>query len=401
MDPCGLCAQMLITLPTALKRRGDGVFLVAPVTLCRLEQPMSKVFFVQLLSWRTFLCVQSGPTEFLDCDWDDDWRNFRLKLTENVQAGSPKNTELAREAEILLQSNWPALQPDDKAIYGMSLAMQSFFLSCNSGPGKNLEQPFCLYGAISALWVSARHGHPERNRLLKHAKFLLGDVFRSALDFMEGSSWPLTSIDILANDVKDVQGFRLPHELGKIYHTPQGMHVGAQTKQPVFMVWEMGVHASLSAEPLQMWARIFTIVQLQHRNLIREQYPEWLPNKCETLYGHPRLSCDDRDDDITQLFRERIPQSATSKDPVEDMASLVVEFQQRFVRKTEKVDLFLCTIAYLCLLVEPLNKPIIGYFGHPLLFMVPDVEETREDFWHQFVGMARRPSFGDHVICTR
>lgn len=353
---------------------------------------MSKVFFVQLLSWCAW-CVQCGPTEFLDCDWDDDWRNFRLKLTENVQLGSPKNAELAREAEILLQSNWPALQPDDKAIYGMSLAMQSFFLSCNSGPGKNLDPPFCLYGAICALWVSARHGHPERNRLLTHAKFLLGDVFRSALDFMEGSSWPLTSIDILANDVKDVQGFRLPHELRKIYHTPQGMHVGAQIKQPVFMVWEIGVHASLSAEPLQMWARIFTTVQLQHRNLIREQYPQWLPNKCETLYGHQRLSCDDRDDDITQLFRERIPQSATSKDPVEDMASLVAEFQQRFVRKTEKVDLFLCTIAYLCLLVEPLNKPIIGYFGHPLLFMVPDVEETREDFWHQFVGMARRAFF--------
>ena len=54
-----------------------------------------------------------------------------------------------------------------------------------------------------------------------------------------------------------------------------------------------------------------------------------------------------------------------------------------------QVDLFLCTIAYLCLLAEHLDKPIIGYFGHPLLFMVPDVEETREDFWQSFVGMAR------------
>ena len=54
-----------------------------------------------------------------------------------------------------------------------------------------------------------------------------------------------------------------------------------------------------------------------------------------------------------------------------------------------QVDLFLCTIAYLCLLAEHLDKPIIGYFEHPLLFMVPDVEETREDFWQSFVGMAR------------
>lgn len=46
-------------------------------------------------------------------------------------------------------------------------------------------------------------------------------------------------------------------------------------------VWEMGVHASLSAEPLQMWARSLP-VKLRHRNLIREQYPQWLPQKCET-----------------------------------------------------------------------------------------------------------------------
>ena len=58
-----------------------------------------------------------------------------------------------------------------------------------------------------------------------------------------------------------------------------------------------------------------------------------------------------------------------------------------------QVDLFLCTIAYLCLLAEHLDKPIIGYFGHPLLFMVPDVEETREDFWQSFVGMARSRLF--------
>ena len=48
------------------------------------------------------------------------------------------------------------------------------------------------------------------------------------------------------------------------------------------------------------------------------------------------------------------------------------------------------------------EQPIIGYFGHPLLFMVPDVEETREDFWHQFVGMARRVFLkgGRQVICA-
>eukprot|EP00435_Cladocopium_sp_Y103_P052370 s1907_g16.t1 len=276
------------------------------------------------------------------------------------------------------------------AIYGMSVAMQSFFLSCNSRPGtvEELKEPFCLYGVVAALWVCARHGHAEKKSLLAHAKFLLGDVFRSALDFMEGSAWPVDSIDIWANDLGRTE-FRLPPQLRTEYQKPASFQ--RQQEHPVEPVWEMGVHASLSAEPLQMWARILP-VKLRHRNLIREQYPQWLPQKCETLYGHPKLKCDDVEDDITELFRERIPHSATSKDPVQDMGSLAAEFQKRFVahqKREQKVDLFLCTIAYLCLLAEHLDKPIIGYFGHPLLFMVPDLKETREDFWQSFVGMAR------------
>ena len=39
--------------------------------------------------------------------------------------------------------------------------------------------------------------------------------------------------------------------------------------------------------------------------------------------------------------------------------------------------------------MEPLNKPIVGYFGHPLLFMVPDSPDTRDNFWRSFQGMAR------------
>ena len=57
----------------------------------------------------------------------------------------------------------------------------------------------------------------------------------------------------------------------------------------------------------------------------------------ETLYGHPKLTCDDVEDDITELFRERIPQSATSKNPVQDMDSLAAEFQQLVAQKREQV----------------------------------------------------------------
>ena len=44
-------------------------------------------------------------------------------------------------------------------------------------------------------------------------------------------------------------------------------------------VWEVGVHASLSAEPLQMWSRFVPRAEFVHRNLIQDKYPLW----CQTF----------------------------------------------------------------------------------------------------------------------
>ncbi|CAE7502103.1 unnamed protein product, partial [Symbiodinium pilosum] len=273
----------------------------------------------------------------------------------------------------------------------MSFAMQSFFASCNTRPGAVAEllEPFCLYGVVSALWVSARHGHPKGKQLLRHAQFLLGEVFRSALDFMEGSAWTLTSLDILAN--LEHEQFSLPQELRDQY--PVRIQADKPcNEEPVLMVWEMGVHATLSAEPIQMLARILTEVRLRHRNLIQDQYPKWLPNRCSTLYHHPRLVCDETRDEITDLFRMRIPHSAVSKDPIQDMEAFQTDFLHVAADRLKSVDLFLCTVAYLCLLVETLDVPTLGYFGHPLLFMVSDDADVREGFWSRFSTMARTRS---------
>ena len=325
---------------------------------------------------------------FLECDWDADWSSFRERLGQNADAGYPEDAMLAEQARSLLEVHWEALQPNAEALYGMSYAMQSFFASCNTRPGavEELREPFCLYGVVSALWVSARHGHPERKQLLRHAQFLLGDLFRSTLDFMEGSGWALTSLDILAN--LEQKQFSLPQHLHRQYPFPRQVP-GDLPGEPVLTVWEMGVHATLSAEPLQLWARVLTHVRLQHRNLIQDQYPKWLPNRCATLYQHPRLVCDEVQDDLTDFFRKRIPQSATSKDPIENMESFELDFRQIASGRLRHVGLFLCTVAYLCLLVESLDVPTIGYFGHPLLFMVPEDAATREAFWSRFSAMAR------------
>lgn len=133
-------------------------------------------------------------------------------------------------------------------------------------------------------------------------------------------------------------------------------------------MWEIGVHASLSAEPLNVWQA--HIAEVEHRHLIRDQYPVWLPDKCGTLYSG--MHCDTIEDAITVLFRDAFPSSATSRDPIN-----ILEVRDTFIALAEplvrNVDVFLCTVPYLCLLRPP-SLPAIGYFGHPMVFLTPKKE---------------------------
>lgn len=318
--------------------------------------------------------------ELLHCDGDPEWAAFREHLRENAAQGFPLDADLAMKAQDLLQRHQEAMALDAQSVYGASEGMRSFFVGCNSPPAAEtqLPPPFCLYGAVA---------------------------MRSTLDFMESSGWPLSSVDVLANLQHHDEEFRLPADLDE-YRIPWAGDTTAQGRLVAevptagtgaaarIVVWEVGVHATLSAEPLQMWARFVPRAEFAHRNLIQDQYPEWLPSKCSTLYHHTRLTCDTTEDDITELFRRRIPHSATSKDPIDSMGDFAAEFEALAGDRFRRVDIFLCTVAYLCLLAETSNLPVLGYFGHPLLFMVPKNARVREDFWSRFVRMAGSRNVG-------
>jgi len=342
--------------------------------------------------------------ELLDCEGDWEWSAFRQRLQENAAEGFPFDGELTLQAQELLGKHQDVLSMDPNSAYGASPGMLSFFSGCNAPPSPGDEapqQPFCLYGAVAALWVVARAGHPDRRSLLGQAEFLLGKTMRNTLDFMESSGWPINSLDVLANLQRPSDHeFRLPQDLLE-YRPPRPAEIEApapaasSTEASLrIVVWEVGVHASLSAEPLQMWARFVPRAAFAHRNLIQDQYPQWLPNKCETLYSHARLTCDTVEDDITELFRRRLPHSATSKDPIEGIDEFAEEFRAVAGERLAQVDAFLCTVAYLCLLAEGLGLPVLGYFGHPLLFMVPRSDAARESFWPRFHAMAASETVG-------
>lgn len=359
-----------------------------------------------MIGLTAFLCCWRGRSDglpnLLDCGWDAEWVSFREHLVGNSKLGFPFDEDLTQQAQLLLEKHQGELMLDHEAAYGATNGMQSVFVHCNAPPSHEASQqpPFCLYGAVSAIWVVARAGHPDTRSLLGHAEFLLGSTMRFTMDFMESSAWPITLVDVLAN-LQRPGKFRLPADLKELA-PPRVIHVHTPLVEPNVLpvaggvevrivAWEIGVHASLAAEPLNMWARLMPRVNFLHRNLIRDQYPKWLPDKCETLYNHPRLTCDEVEDDITELFRRRIPQSATSKDPIESINSLATDFQNVVGARLRDVDVFMCTIAYLCLVVAELKMPTLGYFGHPPLFMVPSDVSIREEFWSRFMSMAVSP----------
>eukprot|EP00928_Gymnodinium_smaydae_P011482 TRINITY_DN1422_c1_g1_i2.p1 TRINITY_DN1422_c1_g1~~TRINITY_DN1422_c1_g1_i2.p1 ORF type:complete len:713 (-),score=119.67 TRINITY_DN1422_c1_g1_i2:172-2310(-) len=343
-----------------------------------------------------------------DCSDDPDWTTFRHALLASAEAGFPEDRGLEDLARQMLSLHESDLQPDASADYGFTPAMQAFFRRCNREPGSAAQDvgvqalvTSCVYGVISAMWLVARKAPLAARKVwLEHAAFLLGTSAQFTFDMSESSGWPISGVDILAN-LQAPEAFLMPWEIRARFRAPSRSFMEAaallgdswrhpnsgRSEELALVVWELGVHASLSAEPLQSWARLSSRVRIRHRNLIRDQYPQWMPDKCESLYRHPRLRCDEVYDDINELFAAFLPESATSSAPVET-AELAAAFAAASRGRLGEVDVFLCTIASLCTVMLGLGVPIIGYFGHPPLFLSPRSAAAKTAFWTRFSAMA-------------
>eukprot|EP00392_Amoebophrya_sp_AT5.2_P015177 g15376.t1 len=392
--------------------------------------------------------VAAIPDDWLNCETDPEWGGFRRLLMRELQSNdmvpTPKLVEAA--SAMLATEDFGKLQPDPGGYMGYAPAMQAFLNACNqqeqstppggsSGAGttslavpsptssSSTSRRVCLYGVVSALWVLAyaQWGSVDADRMLEHAKFLLGSHTRYCLDFIDATHWTVSSLDIMAQKsgaasaktestpaggskngagglVAPAAPFRNPVTLPPVMVPARPIELDRQqppeseTSKPL-VVWEIGVHASLSAEPLNLWAS-FVTGKFQFANLIEDQYPAWLPDKWTTLYGEHF----DRERNVDagpavralqELFRAHIPHSASSKDPVPEYAALQSSFRE-IMRAVEagdvaaqKPDILLCTILVLCFLPEQeASFGVIGYFGHPMLFMVSEAQ--RADVFRQF-----------------
>ncbi|CAD7965931.1 unnamed protein product [Amoebophrya sp. A25] len=392
--------------------------------------------------------VAAAPAEqptlpdWINCEDDPEWGRFRRMVAQELGAHEMVPTPALVEAaqEIFERKvTGKSTMPDEQFYMGYAPVMQDFFQGCNQ---QKITIPSCLYGVVTAMWILSfaqlqSSQIEEAERTLQHAKFLLGGHTRYCLDFMDASHWTVSSVDILAQNTQ--AGFRPPLSLPPVVIPPSPIRLdgiftltdyrvlvsaGQQELLPgknmnyvekedhraagsesSLRVWEIGVHASLTAEPLNLWAGLVT-GRFHFATLIEDQYPPWLPEKWSSLYaqnfgGGTLVDRSPTVRALQALFRARVPRSATSKDPVEDLDLLISEFREIIANSDDPLpDIFLCSVFVFCTLPEHRDAEVverrglllpglIGFFGHPLLFMVSPAQ--REHVFHNFLTLWSSP----------
>jgi len=267
----------------------------------------------------------------------------------------------------------------------------SLYHGCHWGE----ESAYCLYGHVAALAYLARYAASGamRHDLTRAALRLLH--WNLCLDFLESSSWGFSLLDLWDN----ANGFVYPSvtlfiqtlEFGPGVAPPDGSPRPAGEEEPrlgpgekpSFTIFELGTHRALSNEPLSMFRRLLPDYEVVHWNFMKpyegraEVYNHPFPRSCSP-------NCRDQQDSVPYTF------------PVFDGLDESKHGFQLFIRPllrkpaVKRASVFLCTNPiYLCDVFTGFNRTVVGYFGLPLLYMVP---KEKWDAWiRTFVSIASSP----------
>ncbi|CAK9022447.1 unnamed protein product [Durusdinium trenchii] len=226
------------------------------------------------------------------------------------------------------------------------------------------------------------------------------------LDFLESSTWAAWGFTILSLwDI--VENFAYPQvsilhqflEWGQVQPPDLG-HLGrlapplmvppvrdsdSRDERPGFWVFELGSHRALSNEPIAMLSEALPGHDVAHQNFVKpyegraEAFIHPFPQSCSPNCPHQQ---------------ESVPYSF----PIfMDMEQSKQDFHAwmlgNYLNKPEisRSSIFLCTNPiYYCNFFVGLNKTILGYFGLPLLYMVPHKDWSR--WLDDFIELAALPS---------
>lgn len=386
----------------------------------------------------------------LECEggaWPKEWQHFRLAATEALKNNFEKSDSLQVMAEKI-EEEWRGWVCQRAAETGENCHSSSelgfSFVSelhreCHDSnferylirhyfentktSYKKIEEPsgFCLYGYLTALMVLAWHKLPDKVgdalRYIYTAKHLLGHYH--SFDFLESSSWPISSFLILVNfhsggtwvPLMAPPDYGHPGQYGAAfyYERLQWQNTVEATKPlpgaapfwPVpgyspdkwrglgsgrrqLVVWQFCIHASTAGEAVTMITRF-----------LHDDYGGvFLGNSLATQLCRnyqPSLCATGRNLQFLTWLSERFEESDTP------YAELSDRFQQELLPELSKADVWMCSIpAVWCrllwdaaLTLKSQNiapKPIFAYLGLPLLQYVRD---GREDFLRAFVEMGQ------------
>ncbi|KAF4691564.1 Solute carrier 38 member [Perkinsus olseni] len=303
---------------------------------------------------------------------------FEDQLKDHL-AGYAISSETLAVASRLVEEHQSDLLPDSTLPYSASPMMMQFWLQANG----HEHRPQCLYGAATALWILGRAGGDEE--LLRLADHLLGATeTKRNLAFLEDSEWPLSVVALVEAAEPSESSIQLLHEdrprEPRLSPPIPSRYTGELAG---LVVWEVGVHASLSAEVLNMLRLVGGSKLEGHRRLVQRQYPPWLLDICGQLYSGS-IGCDTHRDELTDIFESYLPDSDTSNrelswESIEAMRRELATAGLAGSRADAWHDRVHCT-GTLC------------YFGHPALFMVDrssDDGDTSAMVWSALVEMSR------------
>lgn len=308
-----------------------------------------------------------------------EWDGFRDRLNRFIQEFpyGPRDTLNDAVGIVKRYNNTVSYQSIDD-VYSIPL-MHAFAESLYEN---SIPQHSCMYGVINALYLAA---YAENDFSLLHtALAILGERTRRNFDFIESSPWPIRSADVVRIIDDPSRPFfpLMPRRRVSEILGPLPMQLSSNGRElrdgrKNLYVWEIGVHASLSAEAITMLSLTRQVI---HRRLIQDQYPLVLSSNHTFLCSQMYIiaGCDVTKDSLTDFFKQHIPWSSFSPGHVGDIESMRIAFNA-VVRESRSAlpDAIVCTIPVLCHLFKGWEIPVIGYFGHPLLFMTSDPDTEK------------------------
>ncbi|CAE7301556.1 unnamed protein product [Symbiodinium sp. CCMP2456] len=388
----------------------------------------------------------------LDCEgegWPQEWRYFRLAAAEAVANGFERSEALERMA-LKIEEQWnhwvcprsrhgeecrssselgfdfvAELHRDCRDSNNFERYLIRHYFENTKTEYQALQAPsgFCLYGYLTALMVLAWHKLPEHVgdalRRVYTARHLLGHYH--SFDFLESSSWPVSSFLVLVNfhaggtwiPLNSAPDYAHPGQYGSAFYYERLAWRGtaealksAPGAAPFFLlpgegpphewrglgapkqhlvVWQFCIHTSTAGEAVTMITRFLHDdyrIEFRGNSLAMQLCANYRPSLCASGRNREYL------DWLSARFE------------AEDAAfsELSESFQKEMMPQLAEADVWMCSIpAVWCWLLWDAAKahhrlhgahpPIFAYLGLPILQYVH--RDDRTSFLEAFVEMGK------------